>query len=198
MIMQRVSGYMKRAEELKVIIAGGGDGGGGGGGSGGPSRSKSDGSAGGGGKGGGPARSKSDGEEPVVDKESSKLRGALAGAIVSEKPNVKWSDVAGRGAKAALKEAVILPAKFPQLFTGKRRPWKNFAVWSPERASRISPRLSRRKQTPSSSPYLRRFGVQVARRASASCATSSRWRESKRPPLYLSTKSIRFAARAAE
>ncbi len=36
-----------------------------------------------------------------------------------EKPNVKWDDVAGlEGAKDLLKEAVILPYKFPQLFTG--------------------------------------------------------------------------------
>lgn len=41
------------------------------------------------------------------------------GAIVMEKPNVKWDDVAGlEGAKEALKEAVILPIKFPHLFTG--------------------------------------------------------------------------------
>ena len=43
----------------------------------------------------------------------------LLGAIVVEKPNVKWSDVAGLdAAKEALKEAVILPIKFPHLFTG--------------------------------------------------------------------------------
>lgn len=37
-----------------------------------------------------------------------------------EKPNVRWSDVAGlEGAKEALKEAVILPIKFPHLFTGE-------------------------------------------------------------------------------
>lgn len=42
-----------------------------------------------------------------------------AGAIVMEKPNVRWNDVAGlEGAKEALKEAVILPIKFPHLFTG--------------------------------------------------------------------------------
>ncbi len=36
-----------------------------------------------------------------------------------EKPNVKWDDVAGlEGAKESLKEAVILPIKFPHLFTG--------------------------------------------------------------------------------
>ncbi|KAI1712755.1 MIT (microtubule interacting and transport) domain-containing protein [Ditylenchus destructor] len=41
-------------------------------------------------------------------------------AIVVEKPNIKWSDVAGlEGAKEALKEAVILPIKFPNLFVGE-------------------------------------------------------------------------------
>ena len=58
------------------------------------------------------------------DKEKEQHMGALDGAIVREKPNIKWSDVAGlEGAKEALKEAVILPLKFPQLFTGKRTPW---------------------------------------------------------------------------
>lgn len=43
----------------------------------------------------------------------------FSGAIVMEKPNIKWNDVAGlEGAKEALKEAVILPIKFPHLFTG--------------------------------------------------------------------------------
>ena len=29
------------------------------------------------------------------DEENKKLRGALASTIISEKPNIKWSDVAG-------------------------------------------------------------------------------------------------------
>ena len=41
-----------------------------------------------------------------------------------EKPNVQWSDVAGLdSAKEALKEAVILPIKFPHLFTGTVHAW---------------------------------------------------------------------------
>ena len=39
---------------------------------------------------------------------------------MSEKPNVHWDDIAGlHVAKEALKESVILPVKFPHLFTGQ-------------------------------------------------------------------------------
>lgn len=66
------------------------------------------------------------------DDDNKKLRGALAGAILLEKPNVKWSDIAGLdGAKDALKEAVILPVKFPQLFTGNRKPTLGILLYGP-------------------------------------------------------------------
>lgn len=69
------------------------------------------------------------GKRPVKedDKDSSgdeedgnkKFQKAINKAIVVEKPNVKWEDIAGLdGAKEALKEAVILPIKFPHLFKG--------------------------------------------------------------------------------
>merc|ERR1739838_879518 len=67
-----------------------------------------------------------------VDADTKKLQGALSSAIVVEKPNIQWTDVAGLDkAKELLKEAVILPIKFPQLFTGKRKPWKGILLYGP-------------------------------------------------------------------
>nr|CAI5862954.1 unnamed protein product [Callosobruchus analis] len=66
------------------------------------------------------------------DPDKKKLQSKLEGAIVVEKPHVKWSDVAGlEAAKEALKEAVILPIRFPHLFSGKRVPWKGILLFGP-------------------------------------------------------------------
>jgi vacuolar protein-sorting-associated protein 4 len=70
--------------------------------------------------------------EESADSESKRLEGALAGAVVASKPNVKWDDVAGLvSAKAALKEAVILPQRFPELYAGKRAPIKGILLYGP-------------------------------------------------------------------
>lgn len=51
-------------------------------------------------------------------------------AIVTEKPNVRWTDIAGlEGAKKALQEAVILPIRFPNFFDGVRTPWKGILLY---------------------------------------------------------------------
>ncbi|XP_030760760.1 vacuolar protein sorting-associated protein 4B [Sitophilus oryzae] len=74
----------------------------------------------------------SDSDEDDDDPEKKKLQTKLEGAIVVEKPHVKWSDVAGLdAAKEALKEAVILPIRFPHLFSGKRVPWKGILLFGP-------------------------------------------------------------------
>lgn len=66
------------------------------------------------------------------DNDDEKLKGALAEAIVTEKPNVKWEDISGlEAAKNALKEAVILPIKFPDLFKGECKPWKGILLYGP-------------------------------------------------------------------
>lgn len=116
-IRAKVGQYMQRAEELqaaidkkdntkrKTVVAGGPD-------------DRKD------------AQSPDPDEE--VDPDTAKLQAALSGAIVREKPNVKWEDIAGlEAAKSLLKEAVILPVKFPQLFTGKRTPWKGILLYGP-------------------------------------------------------------------
>jgi len=89
----------------------------------------------GGGGGGGAAAQKSKpkaGGDEDAHAEEAKLEGALASAIVSESPNVSWDDVSGlEGAKEGLKEAVVLPIKFPQLFDEVRQPWRGILLYGP-------------------------------------------------------------------
>lgn len=72
------------------------------------------------------------GGKDQLDDDAKKLRSALQGAILLETPNVRWQDVAGLdGAKEALKEAVLLPIKFPKLFEGKRKTWSGILLYGP-------------------------------------------------------------------
>ena len=105
-ITQKFVDYLRRAEEIRAILdSGAGTGANPIGGTVVNARQKTK-PKGGDGK---------DGEDP----EQAKLRAGLDSVIIREKPNVKWSDVAGlESAKQALQEAVILPVKFPQFFTG--------------------------------------------------------------------------------
>eukprot|EP01132_Coremiostelium_polycephalum_P007913 gene7913-9739_t len=84
---------------------------------------------------GGPAKGttkKGGVEDEDVDPEDKKRNDSLSSAIITTKPNVKWDDVAGLyQAKEYLKEAVIFPIKFPQMFTGNRKPWKGILLYGP-------------------------------------------------------------------
>jgi len=52
--------------------------------------------------------------------------------FVTEKPNVKWADIAGLiKAKESLNEAVILPIQFPDFFKGAHKPWKGILLYGP-------------------------------------------------------------------
>ena len=56
----------------------------------------------------------------------------MSGAILVEKPNIKWDDVAGLAeAKRNLVQAVILPMKLPDWFKGKRAPWRGILLYGP-------------------------------------------------------------------
>jgi len=82
--------------------------------------------------GGGSSSDKKDDDSDEDDSEKKKFKDKLGEAIVVDKPNVKWDDVAGLdSAKEALKEAVILPIKFPHLFVGNRKPWRGILLFGP-------------------------------------------------------------------
>jgi vacuolar protein-sorting-associated protein 4 len=106
-ITQKFTEYLRRAEEIRQTLDGG--------------VTKGPASNGDAAVAVKPNKSASKDGKDEEDADTKKLRGNLTGAIVTEKPNVKWDDVAGlESAKQALQEAVILPVKFPQFFTGER------------------------------------------------------------------------------
>jgi vacuolar protein-sorting-associated protein 4 len=112
LIREKMGQYMTRAEQIKVALEEKKN----------PPKKK----VVAGGKG------KKDDDDDEKDPEAAKLQAALSQAIVSETPNVKWDDVAGlEGAKSLLKEAVILPVKYPELFTHKRTPWRGILLYGP-------------------------------------------------------------------
>ncbi|KAF6032592.1 KATNAL2 [Bugula neritina] len=52
--------------------------------------------------------------------------------IFSSDPNVRWDDIIGLdNAKRIMKEAVVYPIKYPQLFTGILSPWKGLLLYGP-------------------------------------------------------------------
>lgn len=90
LILDRTQGYMDRAEELAEYVK---------------KQNELDRTGSGGGT---AAKSKGDGDDGGDDADKKKLRGALAGAIVTEKPNIHWDDVAGlENAKESLKEVRV-------------------------------------------------------------------------------------------
>ncbi len=78
------------------------------------------------------SRKSSGGDSSDSDEEKDELEEAIDEIIIVEKPNVKMSNVAGlEEAKRALREAIILPMKRPDLFTGARNPWRGILLFGP-------------------------------------------------------------------
>jgi len=68
----------------------------------------------------------------AVSSEEQELLDMISGTIVTESPNVKWSDIAGlENVKQALREAIVLPMIKPELFTGARKPWSGILLFGP-------------------------------------------------------------------
>lgn len=79
-----------------------------------------------------PAKSTSSSSGKSSDQTEDEISGAISSVIVTEKPNVKWEDVANMEfAKKALRESIILPMKRPDLFSGSRKPWKGILMFGP-------------------------------------------------------------------
>lgn len=57
---------------------------------------------------------------------------AVEEAILRERPNVRWEDIADlENAKRALMETIVWPMIRPDLFRGSRRPWKGILLFGP-------------------------------------------------------------------
>eukprot|EP00775_Hariotina_reticulata_P012382 gene12382-12516_t len=64
--------------------------------------------------------------------ELQELGSAISRDIYLDSPNVHWSDIAGLDeAKRLLKESVVLPLKYPDLFTGLLAPWRGLLLYGP-------------------------------------------------------------------
>ncbi len=73
--------------------------------------------------------------KPMPHFETSELRNlasVITMDIYRQNPNVRWTDIAElKHAKQLLKEAVVMPLKYPQLFTGLLAPWKGILLYGP-------------------------------------------------------------------
>jgi len=67
-----------------------------------------------------------------MDKEYRDLATNVQRDILTRNPGVSWDSIVGlTHAKALLKEAVVMPLKYPQLFTGLLAPWKGVLLFGP-------------------------------------------------------------------
>ena len=67
-----------------------------------------------------------------IGEEKGELSATIQDAIITERPMIKWDDVADlETAKQALREAIILPLLRPDLFKGARKPWRGVLLFGP-------------------------------------------------------------------
>lgn len=71
--------------------------------------------------------------------EFKELSAYLQREILVENPNVKFDDIIGlERAKSLIMEAVTLPIKYPQLFTGITEAWKGILLYGPPGTGKVA------------------------------------------------------------
>eukprot|EP00250_Pteridium_aquilinum_P010024 c19098_g1_i2 orf=430-1533(+) len=69
---------------------------------------------------------------PFESAEMRALAESLSRDILEGSPDVRWDAIKGlENAKRLLKEAVVMPIKYPQYFTGLLSPWKGILLFGP-------------------------------------------------------------------
>ncbi|GMY37920.1 katanin p60 ATPase-containing subunit A-like 2 isoform X1 [Fagus crenata] len=69
---------------------------------------------------------------PFESAEMRNLAESLSRDIIRGNPDVKWESIKGlENAKRLLKEAVVMPIKYPKYFTGLLSPWKGILLFGP-------------------------------------------------------------------
>ncbi|TXG47924.1 hypothetical protein EZV62_027218 [Acer yangbiense] len=69
---------------------------------------------------------------PLDSADARALAESLCRDIIRGSPDVKWESIKGlENAKRLLKEAVVMPIKYPKYFTGLLSPWKGILLFGP-------------------------------------------------------------------
>ncbi|XP_052598540.1 katanin p60 ATPase-containing subunit A-like 2 isoform X1 [Peromyscus californicus insignis] len=67
-----------------------------------------------------------------MNSEMRELAAVVSRDIYLHDPNIKWNDIIGLdAAKQLVKEAIVYPIRYPQLFTGILSPWKGLLLYGP-------------------------------------------------------------------
>ncbi len=68
-----------------------------------------------------------------LDDDEKRLQEMISDTIITERPNIKMTEVAGLDdAKQAINDAILTPLKHPELFKGKaRQPWRGILFYGP-------------------------------------------------------------------
>ncbi len=79
-----------------------------------------------------PTEDKIEEEGENVSTEEQELFDMVSGTIITESPDIKWSDIAGlENSKQLIREAIVLPILKPEWFTGAVKPWKGILLFGP-------------------------------------------------------------------